>query len=145
MWVGGVAQHVGVGQLLGLDHRMQRPGAVEAPFPHGELLEEIEHHQRRDPLGRSREFADGPAAVGGADRGDPIRLQLAKVVRRHEPALLLRQPHDRVGHRPRVESIAPMLGDAPQRSGEIGIPEEVAFLWRACPVEQKRRFAVRLC
>ena len=77
--IADVLIHVGVGELLGLDHDVERIDGVVAVLGHGKVLHDIEHGERGDALAVGRQFVDGPAAVGGGDGLDPLGLEVAKV------------------------------------------------------------------
>ena len=53
--VADVPEQVGIGELLGFDHRVQRARRVEAEVAHRERLHEVEHHERGDALAVGRE------------------------------------------------------------------------------------------
>ena len=74
-------QHVGVGELLGLDHRVQGVHAVEPVARQRRRLHEIEHHQRRDALRVGRQLVDRPPAIGRGDRLDPLGLERRQIGR----------------------------------------------------------------
>ncbi len=124
--IADVPQHVGVGQLLRLDHHVQRVGAVEAVLAERILLHQVQHHQRGDALRVRANLVDVPAAIGRLDRRHPFRLELAEIGGGERAALLARDREDRVGGLALVEAIAAVRGDQPQRAGEVGIAEHLA-------------------
>ena len=82
--VGVVARAVGERQLLRLHHHM--PVVRRAP-PHlreVEVLEDVEHLERREPLAIGRQLPHGVAMVGGGDRLVPGRVVLGEIVLREE-------------------------------------------------------------
>ena len=65
--IADVVIHVGVGELLGFDHHVQRIDGVMPVLRHGKVLHDVEHGERGDALAVGRQLVDGPAAVGGGD------------------------------------------------------------------------------
>ena len=139
--VADVAQHVRVGELLRLDHHVQRAGAVEAVLAQRKLLHQVEHHQRRDPLRVRRQLVDRPAAIGRRDRLDPFGRELLEIAGGHRAALLVRNRQDGVGCGSLVEACSAVRGDAAQRCREVGVAEELAAARRAAVGQVGRRSA----
>jgi hypothetical protein len=77
--IGHVALHVGVGELLGLDHHVQRLRAMETETRERKALHQVEHHQGGDALRVGRNLVDRPAAIARRDWIDPRRRILRKV------------------------------------------------------------------
>ena len=142
--VADVPQHVGVGQLLGLDHHVQGVRAVEAVLAEREALHQVQHHQRGDALGVRADLVDVPAAVVGLHRRDPLGLVLGQVGGGERAALLLGDRQDGLGGRPGVVAVAPALGDAAQRAGQVGVPEHLAGPRRPLAVDEVGLLRVRV-
>ena len=133
--IADVLVHVGVGELLGLDHHVQRIDGVVAVLRHGKVLHDVEHGERGDALAIGRQLVDGPAAVGGGDGLDPLGLEVAEVFQGMRAAVGIEELDHGLGHGPVVEGIAAMLGDLAERVGESRVPEEVAGFrshWARC-------------
>ena len=126
--VADVLVHVGIGELLGLDHHVQRVGGVVAVLRHGKVLHDVEHGERGDALAVGRQLVDSPAAVGGGDGLDPLGLEVAEVFEGVRAAVGLKELDHGLGHGPVVVSVAAVRGDLAQRIGERGIFEQVAGL-----------------
>ena len=91
--IADVARHVGIGELLGFDHDVQRGGGVVAVILEREILHDVEHGERGDALAVGRQLVDLPAAIGGGDRLDPFGLELREVLERVGAALGLEELH----------------------------------------------------
>ena len=72
--VADVAVAVVIGELLGLDHEMDVVGAEERLAAQVERLEQVQHLEHREALGRRRRLVDRHAAIGADDRLAPARL-----------------------------------------------------------------------
>ena len=142
--IADVAQHVGVGQLLGFDHHVQRAARCEAVLAQRKLFHQVEHHQRGDALRVRRQLVDASSRDRSSRSDRPSRLELAQVGRGHRAAACSFE-HREDGRRPsaprrtrprhRSRSVA-------ERRGEIGVPEELAGPRRAS-VRQIGRGRVR--
>ena len=124
--VSDVPEHVGIRELLRLDHHVQRLRAVESILRHREPLHDAEHHERCDALCVGWQLADRPAAVGRLNGRDPFRLELEQIRRRHRVALRLREGDDRIGGGSAIKAIAPVRADPGQRRREVGITKQRA-------------------
>ena len=136
--IADVPEQVGVGELLRLDHRVQRARRVKAPLADGELLEDVEHLQRGDALAVGRQLADLPAAVGGLDGLHPLGLELRQVLGRHHAAAFAHHGHDCLRRRTLVEAVATLLRDSPERPRQVGVAERLASPRRLSPNQERR-------
>ena len=107
---------------------MQRIDGVVAILGHRKVLHDVEHGERGDTLAVGRKLVDGPAAIGGGDRLDPLGLEVAKVFQRMHAAVGVEELDHRLGHRPVVERVPAMSGDLPERVRQRRIPEKIAGL-----------------
>ena len=105
--VADVAEHVGVGELLGLDHHVQRVRAVEAVLAEREALHQVQHHQGGHALGVRADLVDASSRGRSVcDRRDPLGLELGQVGGGERAALLLRDRQDGLGGRTVVVAVA---------------------------------------
>ena len=142
--VAHVAQHVGIGELLRLDHHVHGVRAVQPVLAQRVALHQVEHHQRGHALRVGPDFVHLPTPVGGLHGRHPFRLVLAQIGRGERAALLLRNGEDGLGRRSAVVPVAPQLRDSSQRSREIGILEHLTRPRRALAVNQVRLSRVRV-
>jgi hypothetical protein len=142
--VADIAKHVGVSELLRLDHRMQRLRRVESPLAQRKALEDVQHLQRGDALSVGRQLGHRPAAVAGLDRLDPFGLELRKIVERHGAALLAHDVHDRLRGGAPVVAVATLFGDAAERSRQVRVLEDLARAGWALAIDEVRRAGVGL-
>ena len=139
-----VAEQVRVRQLLGLDHHVQRPRAVEAVLAERETFHQVEHHQHRDALPLRRNLAHRPPAVGRLDWVHPLRLEIRQIGLGHRAAGVVQHLDDRSGRASLVEAIAPVGGrNQPQRRREVRVAEHVAR-GRRPAVREERLACVRI-
>ena len=124
--IADVLVHIGVGKFLGLDHDMESIDGVVAILCHGKVLHDIEHGQRGDALAIGGQLIDSPATVGGGDGLNPLGLEVAEVFQGVSSSVGIKEFDHGLGHGTVIESIAPMLGELAQGTGESGVPEEVA-------------------
>jgi hypothetical protein len=126
MWIRDVTQHVRVGQLLRLDHDVQRLRALKAIVGKRVALHDVEHHQRGNPLGIRRQLVDGPSTVGRGNGINPFRFVFLEIGERHRATFLARDRHDRVSGLALVKTAGVFLRDEAQRRREARILEELA-------------------
>ncbi len=75
--------------------------------------------------GVRRNLAHRPAAIRGRDRGHPFGVELAEVLGPERAAVFTRDLHDRLRGLSLVVPVAAMRRDAPERSTEIRVAEEL--------------------
>ena len=129
--IADIAQQVGVGEFLGFDHHVQSFGAVVAILRQRKSFHHVEHLKRRDSLSVGRQFRDGPAAIVGGDRLDPLGLEVGQVGGRPFNAIFLGFADQRLRRWTFVETIASMRCDQAQRGCQVAIAENFANFRRA--------------
>ena len=123
-----VTRAVFIRQTLGLDLHMQRLGGLEAHLAHVELLDDVEHLQRRETLGVRTHTVDVHAAVVGHQRLHPFRVVLAEVFGRQPAADALEVGVYGPGDRAVVEGVAAAFGDHSIGAGQVGVAEDVVLV-----------------
>jgi hypothetical protein len=113
--VAHIAQDIGVGELLGLHHHVQRLRGVKSVASQEQARHDLQHHQGADPLAVGRLFVHGPAAMVHVERRHPCRMEIPEVLGGHRAAQLVLRGEDGLGRGARVESVTPMLRDASER------------------------------
>ena len=73
-----VPLHVGESQLLRLDHQVQRVGGAASVLAEREILEDVQHDERRNPLAVRRHLVHLPPAIIRGQRRDPLGLVLGE-------------------------------------------------------------------
>ena len=122
--IADVPDQVGIGELLGLDHRVQRAGRVEAEVAHRERLHQVEHDERGDALPVRRDLADLPAPIRRRDGLHPFDVEVGQVLRVHRAAARLEHGHDGLRRRAPVVAVASALGDSRERPGKVRVAED---------------------
>ena len=126
--VGVVFGPVLVGELLGLDHQVERLGRLRPHRLEVVRLQEVEDLQDRDPLAVGRQFPDVVAPIIRRDGLDPGAGVVLEVLAVKQAADRLRVVDDRVGHLALVEGVAAVADDRPERPGQPGVAEDLADL-----------------
>ena len=85
--IADVAVLVGDGELQGLDHGVDVPGAALPEGGQIDVLEDVEGHQDDDALGDGRLLVDGVAPVVDRERGDLVGLVVGEVFEGEEAAV----------------------------------------------------------
>ncbi len=124
--VADVPDQVGIGELLGLDHRVQRPRRVKAEVAHRERLHQIEHDERGDALTVGRDLADLPAPIRRRDGLHPFDIEICEVLCVHRAAARLEQGHDGLRSRALVVAVTSALGDSRERPCKVRVAEDRA-------------------
>ena len=81
-----VGLDVGVGELHGLDAGVEFGGAVRASGGGRELLHDVEHFEGGDAVAVGRQLVDGPIAIGGVHRLNPLGGVGSEIVGGHGAA-----------------------------------------------------------
>src|SRR5258708_7888145 len=81
---------------------------IGAVLRHGEVLHDVKHGKSGDPLAIGRKLVHGPAAVGGGDGLDPLRLEVAKIFQGMHAAVGVEELNHSLGHGAVVIGVPPM-------------------------------------
>ncbi len=118
-WIGDVAPDVGEGEFHRLDPEMRDFRPVTVVPGDVEVLEDAERHAGGDALARRRELMQRRAAIGEADRIDPVGLVLFEIVAAQGAAGLLGMAVHRVGELAAIEGLALSLGNLGEGLGLV--------------------------
>ena len=133
--VGEMAVAVVIGDLLGLHHEMHRVGPEERLFVQLEGLQQVQHLEHGEALGRRRRLVDRHVAIAALDRLAPARRLRLEVVQREEAVVGVGVAHQLARHLAVVEAVPAVAGDGLQRAREIRVLEDLVVL-----EEDRRRF-----
>jgi hypothetical protein len=105
---------------------MERVRGVVTVRSDGRLLEQVEHHQRRDALAVRREFVHRPAAVRRRQRHDPFGVVALEIRGRERAAVLPGTAGDAVGDAAAVERVSSFERQRAIGGGEVRVSEHFA-------------------
>ena len=136
--VGDVAIDVGEGELHRLDAQMRHLGAVGIVAGDVEVLEDAERHAGGDALTRRRDLVQRRAAIGEADRIDPVgacaRRGRCGAARRRSPWRTCPSPRRaRRDRRPRPCSRRSWRASSPGRGTSTPRPAGARGRWAGTP------------
>ena len=100
-----------------------------------EILQDVEHHQRGEPLPVRRDLDQIEPAIIGRDRRHHIAAVAREILRRQKRAARGHGRRHVVGDFALVEGARALGGDGLERRGQRRKTDDVAFLWRRA-VEQ---------
>jgi hypothetical protein len=103
-------------------------GAEERLAAQVERLEQVQHLEHREALGRRRRLVDRDAAIAADDRLAPARLLCLEVRGGEEAVVGPRPAHQLLRHLALVEAVPAVARDRFQRARKVGIPEHCAVL-----------------
>jgi hypothetical protein len=132
-----VAVDVGEGELHRLDAQVRDLGPVAVETGQLEILEDAQRHAGCDALARRRDLMQRRAAIGEADRIDPVGLVRGEVLLAQRAAGFAGVLVHRVGQFAAIEGLALALGDLSERPGLVRELPEFARLRRTA-VRQER-------
>ena len=121
------------------EHDVEALGAGRIERGEIEPLEDVQHHQRGEPLPVRRHLDHVESAVVGADRLGGLAAMARQIVRREKAAPRRHGRHDVVGDRALVEGARAVPGDRRQGRGERGKPDHVAGRRRAAAEQEVAR------
>jgi len=93
-----------------------------------ERLEQVQHLQHREALGRRRRLVDRDVAIGALDRLGPARGLRLEVGLGEEAVVGLAPAHQLLADVAPVEAMPAVTGDRFERASEVGVPEHRAVL-----------------
>src|SRR5512138_3038731 len=111
--IGDVTIALRVGQLACLDLRMTAPDR-ERTIARGTCAEDVEEHQRGQPLTRRRTFPHARAAIAGRDRVGIVAAMAREILARKEAAFGPQAADDIFGDPAAIERVGAIAGDRPQ-------------------------------
>ena len=114
---------VGKGAFLGFNEQVQVVGTVVVKRPEVVALQDLEHLQRHESLGRRRQLVDVVAAIGDMDGIDPIRGVVLEIAQSEGATRLLRTTHQLFRHLAAIEELRAPLGDAAHCARQVRLPE----------------------
>ena len=135
--IGVVALHVGVGQLLGFDHQMQRLRGIVSGGSKRKRLHDVQHFEGRDALSIGRQFEYGPTAIRCGNGVHPLTVKLGKVGCSHGAAVPCRRGEDFPRDATAIKRSLSAGGNLSIGPRQIGIAKDVARL-RQMPINQIR-------
>ena len=112
-------------------HQMKSLGPERIERLEVEILQDVEHHQRGEPLPVRRHFDEIEAAIIGRDRRDRIAAVAREILRGQERAARGQRRRHVVGDLALVEGARALGGDGLQSRGQRRKADDVAFLRRA--------------
>ena len=118
--VADVAVAVVIGELLGLHHEMDVVGAEERLAVQLERLEQVQHLEHREALGRRRRLVDRHVAIGADDRLAPARALRREIAGGEEAVVGRRPAHQLLRHLAVVEAVPAVARDSLERAREVG-------------------------
>ena len=121
--VGEMAVAVVIGELLGLHHQMHVVGAEERLAVQVERLEQVQHLEHGEALGRRRRLVDRDVAIAALDRLAPARDLRLEIVAGEEAVVGVGAAHQLARHLAVVEAVPAVAGDRLERAREVGIGE----------------------
>jgi hypothetical protein len=96
---------VGVGELFGFNHDVQRSGRIRPVVTQGIILHNVEHLKRRHTLSIRRQLVHRPSSVAAAHWLYPLRFKLLEVREGVPAALLSQKRYQALGDRSRSSAI----------------------------------------
>ena len=121
--VAQMAVTVVIGHLLGLHQQVRMVGTEVIAFVQFEGLDEVEHFQHGEALGRCRCFVEREVAVAALEWLAPARALCGQVGQGEEAAFFHGEARQFGGDRAFVEAGAAVFGNRAQRARETGVGE----------------------
>ncbi len=133
--VGDVGVAHRIAQPRGLQHQMEPLRAERIERLEIEVFQDVEHHQRGEPLPVRRDLDQIEPAIIGRDRRHGVAAMAREILRRQERAARGQRRRHVVGDLAFVEGARALGGDGFQRRGERRKADHIAFFRRRA-VEQ---------
>ena len=129
MRVGVEPGTVRVRETLGLGLHVNRCGGLEAHRAQVEMLQDIQHLQRRESLGIGAHGIDIHPPIRSQQRFDPFGTLLAQVLAAQPSTDALEIGVDGLGNGTVVKHIPPSRGDRAVGACEIAVAKNVSVPW----------------
>ena len=124
--VGVESDHVGVRELLRLDHRVQGARRVVAVLGERKGLHDVEHLERRDALAVRRQLVDRPTVIRRRNRVDPLAVEAGHIRGGHRAAVTRERRENLLGDLALVECVASLGRDLFVCPRQVGVLEDLA-------------------